>query len=159
MDDPKKTDVTDLLNLPSPSNAAAAALGGLAVQVLPPPGLPTALLRLDPFVLRNVNDELAHGYVLVTDAKSSDLKNGAVVPKAAFDSEADRLKSLGLAPPEKQAPYPAASPGPANERLTLLPALQYTLPLLLIALTLWVAWRDRQLSRRSPTSSSPPRRS
>ena len=92
-------------------------------------------------MLRNVNDELAHGYVLVTDAKSSDLKNGAVVPKAAFDSEADRLKSLGLAPPEKQAPYPAASPGPANERLTLLPALQYTLPLLLIALTVWVAWR------------------
>ena len=141
VDDPKKTDITDLLNLPGPSNAAAAALGNLALAVVPPAGLPTALLRLDPFVLRKVNDELAHGYVVVTDAKSSELKNGAVIPEPVFKTEADRLKNLGLTPPESQSPYPAASPGPTNERLTLLPALQYTLPLLLIGLTLWVGWR------------------
>ncbi len=141
VDGPKKKDITDLLNLPSPSDAAAAALGPLALEVVPPPGLPTALLRLDPTVLRNVNADLASRFVVVTDAKDSNLKNGAVVSTKTFDAEADRLKSLGLTPPEKQAPYPIASPGPTNARLTLLPALQYTLPLLLIALTLWVAWR------------------
>ena len=134
-------DVTAVLNLPSPSDAAVAAFGPTALGVVPPAGPPTARLRLDPFVLRNLNAKLAQEYVRVTDPKDSNLTTGAVVPKKEFDVAADRLKKLGMKPPEGTAPNPASSPGPTNERLMLLPALQYTLPLLLIGLALWVAWR------------------
>ncbi|HVS34004.1 MAG TPA: preprotein translocase subunit SecE [Gemmataceae bacterium] len=134
-------DITALVNLPSPSMAAGAAFGPTALAVVPPAGLPTALVCIDPYVLRNVNAELRSQYVLVTDARQSNLKTGAVVPRKDFDDQVERLTKLGQKPPEGGPPYPAIAKASISERLTLLPALQYTLPVLLIALALWVGWR------------------
>jgi preprotein translocase SecE subunit len=147
--DPKKTDITDLLSLPGSSAAAVAAFGPTALGTLPPSRLPTALLRLDPYALRKVNANLRAQYVRVSAPKDAatlktwqnltDLTVGSVVTKAQFDEG-----TKGHPDDEKpiaEPPFAAASPGPVNDRLTLLPALQYTLPLLLIALALWGAWR------------------
>ena len=139
----KEKDVTALVSLPGRSLAASAALGPIGVDVVPPSGLPTALLRINPFVLRDVNARLRADYVLVTDPGLSTLKAGSVVPRKEFDAAVEQVVGEGQKEhvPIGEAPFAAATPGVVNERLTLLPALQYTLPLLLIGLALWVAWR------------------
>ena len=134
-----KKDVTEILNLPGASEAATAAIGSLALATLPPAGLPAAELRVDQYTLRNVNDDLKQKYKRVADPGYSDLKQDAVVPATVFDDAAAKLTREDEKP--KSTP-PFAATGPVSYTpLTLLPALQYTLPLLLLAASLWGAWR------------------
>ncbi len=144
----EKVDVTALLDLPSQSLAEAAALGPISLDATPPPNLPTAMLRLDPIVLRKLNDDLRSKYVLVAAPKDADkthwvdlsgLPLGSVVSRQTFNEAVQGLPDNNKSVAER--PFAAASPGPANARLIVLPALQVTLPLLLIALALWAAWR------------------
>ena len=134
-----KKDITEILHLPGASDAATAALGPLALATLPPVGLPAAELRVDQYTLRNVNDELKQKYVRVADPRYSDLKQDAVVPVTEFNEAAAKFTREDEKP---VAAPPFAATGPVSYTpLTLVPALQYTLPLLLLAASLWGAWR------------------
>jgi preprotein translocase SecE subunit len=131
-------DVTEILNLNGSSDGVLAAAGPSALVTLPPPGLPAAQLRLNQFALRTVNDQLRAGYVRVTDPGYTNLRRGEVVPRPKYEEEAAKVSDEEK--PKAAAPFAAAGPV-AYQSLTLLPALQYTLPLLLIAGALWLAWR------------------
>jgi preprotein translocase SecE subunit len=133
-------DISEILNLPGSSDAAVAAIGQAALLTLPPPGLPAAELRLNQYALRNLNDQLHREYVRVeSTGLSTELKRGAVIPASQFDEAASKFSNPDDKP-TKAVPFAATGPV-AYDRLTLLPALQYTLPLLLIAAALWGAWR------------------
>jgi preprotein translocase SecE subunit len=138
-----KKDITDILNLPGSSDALVAAVGPAALVTLPPPGLPEAELRMNRFALRDVNDQLNQEYVRVADPphrqQLSTLTTGSLVTTAQFDAAASKIKSEEDKP-VKAAPFAAAGL-PAYQPLTLLPAVQYTLPLLLLAASIWLAWR------------------
>ena len=140
--DPAKKDVTQILDLPGASDALTAAVGTPALAVLPPAGLPTAELRVNQYTLRNVNDQLDRQYVRVADAGQSQLTSDTVVTREAFDKAANapELKGVSVGQPVAAPPFGAVGPV-SYTPLTLLPALQYTLPLLLLALSLWGAWR------------------
>ncbi len=70
------------------------------------------------------------------------LTTDTVVTREVFDKAANDPNLKGLSGGQPVAAPPFAATGPvAYTPLTLLPALQYTLPLLLLALSLWGAWR------------------
>jgi preprotein translocase SecE subunit len=116
-----------------------------------PDDLPTAT-PLTPAA----GDEVSN-YVRIRDRGSStnpDFAEGRIVSKKDFEAELAALR--GTSPegsaPEQPAPasnqkLPNAVPlvlGTGTEvyqSLTLLPSVQYTVPLLLIAVSLWLAWR------------------
>jgi preprotein translocase SecE subunit len=111
--------------------------------------LPGAVLLVDKFEMRKVYAETAKDKAIrIESAGNSEVfknKVGEVVSKEDFDREvetmsSDRAKALGLVPPEGRElrqPY-----GPiVYANLTLLPSLQYTVPLLLILSAIWLAWR------------------
>jgi preprotein translocase SecE subunit len=88
------------------------------------------------------------------DATNPAIEEGKIVPVAVFAEEVRKLKELPegvevTAAKEQVASkkIPTAVPvalGTGTEHyqsLTLLPSVQYTVPLLLIAATLWLAWR------------------
>ena len=106
-----------------------------------PAGLPTAELRMDQYTLRNVNDELNRNTSGWPTRGCRRLKTESVVTKEVFDKAANASTSRASTASRSR---PRRSPPPGRSRttpLTLLPALHYTLPLLLLALSLWGAWR------------------
>ena len=136
-------DITEILNLPGSSDSLVAAVGPAAQVTLPPAGLPEVELRMDRFALRDVNDKLNREYVRVGDAphkqQLSTLTTGALVTTAQFDAAAEKIKKEEDKP--TKAPPFAATGVPVYRPLTLLPALRYSLPLLLLAASIWLAWR------------------
>jgi len=137
-----KKDITQILDLPGASDALTAAVGPAALATLPPAGLPTAELRVNQYTLRNVDDQLSQQYVRVADAGQSQLTSDTVVTREEFDKAANAPELKGVSVGQPVAAPPFAATGPISYTpLTLLPALQYTLPLLLLALALWGAWR------------------
>jgi preprotein translocase SecE subunit len=136
-------DITEILDLPGSSDSLVAAVGSAAQVTLPPAGLPEVELRMDRFALRDVNDKLNGEYVRVADAphkqQLSTLTTGSLVTTAQFDAAADKIKKEEDKP-TKAAPF-AATGLPVYQPLTLLPALRYSLPLLLLAASIWLAWR------------------
>lgn len=81
------------------------------------------------------------------DATDPNIKPGTIVTRVEFESAISRLRDLaeqGKAQGKKPPTAVPVSLGTGTEvyySLTLLPSLQYTLPLLLIGATLWLAWR------------------
>jgi len=87
-------------------------------------------------------------------AGTREFKPGAIVPRSEFENqngkrvekqkelaEAGEKEKANLIEPAKDGPVTPAA-GPVEYRqLTLLPQLRFTLPLLLLALTFWLAWR------------------
>jgi preprotein translocase SecE subunit len=90
-----------------------------------------------------VNDTLNGEYVRVADPphhqQLSTLTTGSLVTTAQFDAAASKIKNEEDKP--VKAPPFAATGMPVYEPLTLLPALRYSLPLLLLAGSIWLAWR------------------
>jgi preprotein translocase SecE subunit len=70
----------------------------------------------------------------------SKLKDGEVVSKSEFDAERRRVDADGGIPPRSR---PTDPPVGTTEfrRIILMPAVQYTVPLLILAGTIWLAWR------------------
>ena len=138
-----KKDITQILNLSGSSDALVAAVGPAALVTLPPAGLPEAELRMNLFALRDVNDQLNREYVRVADPPNqqqlSMLTTGSLVTTAQFEAAASKVKQEDKKP-VKAPPYAAAGM-PVYQPLTLIPALRYTLPLLLLAASIWLAWR------------------
>ncbi len=118
--------------------------------------LPIAVLIVDRFALKAVDAELdpkTHVKIaLQNDAGKSitgkddpalvaKFATGKVVTREDFDAEVARLKKgVAFTPPRAEDAYPPGGPLRYTS-LTLLPAIQYTVPLLLIAAALWFAWR------------------
>jgi preprotein translocase SecE subunit len=98
---------------------------------------------VDRYALKDINSQVdpAH-YVkiyLQNDA-SKEFEVGKVVSREQLDAEVQRLKGEGLQLPVGRDPVPAG--GDLHfATLTLLPGLPWTIPLLLLAVSLWLAWR------------------
>jgi preprotein translocase SecE subunit len=91
-------------------------------------------------MLRKVNDDLKAKYVRVANPGFTSFKRSEVIKKTEFEEAAKAAQGGVGEPPVGVPPYPATGPF-AYQTVTLLPGLQYTLPLLLIAAGIWFAWR------------------
>ena len=135
------------------------------------PNLTKAADVLDRYYAKQKNDELERSYVRVTKATRSDpFKAGDIVPTQEFDtliserenkikeleSEAEKLNNAGRAaqalPLELQArdlkrdmpqkTAPTLMEGAVQfQTLTVVPAVRFVLPLVMLALALWFSWR------------------
>jgi preprotein translocase SecE subunit len=98
---------------------------------------------VDRYDLRNVIQahlDPARFVKVMTTGSSGKLKAGDVVPRSEFDEVVAEMKKAELTAPTGAAP--ALPGGPTTfATLTLLPALQFTVPLLLAAFSLWISWR------------------
>jgi preprotein translocase SecE subunit len=127
------------LNIPFTGMVTITDPGDLG-PVLQERGNPQTLSR---FAVRDLNEELspANFVKVVSAGTSTEFKAGNIVPKEEFEDEVKKLKAdVAETPPVGTAPAPIQ--GETSYRtLTLLPAVQYTVPLLLLGLSLWLAWR------------------
>jgi preprotein translocase SecE subunit len=124
------TSIGDAALVMSPEQQAKVEAGGLTA---------------DPVTLRTINDRLASEYVRVTDPKlagtfDEKVRFGAVLKKSEFDEAARKTKEAGRDAPVAVPPTPASGPT-TYQSFTLLPALPYTVPLLVLGLSVWGAWR------------------
>jgi preprotein translocase SecE subunit len=71
---------------------------------------------------------------------NTDWKVGQVVPRGDFDAKVKELTASGLDAPVGVPPQGAAGVA-SSAQVILLPGLQFTVPLLLLALSLWLSWR------------------
>jgi preprotein translocase SecE subunit len=107
--------------------------------------LPPAALRLDPLTVRKVNDQLAKEYVKVVNpndsaAYSDEIRRDAVVSREKFEKAVAETKKHDGTPATSVAPEPAAG-DTAYRTIPLLPALAYTVPILLLGAAVWFSWR------------------
>ncbi len=98
-------------------------------------------LIVDRYTIQEINrsvDPATH--VKIIEPGSSDFDVGQVVDRAAYNEVVKEIKAGGGIEPKAANPDPAR--GPVTYRaVTLLPSLQFTVPLLLLAAGLWLAWR------------------
>lgn len=98
-------------------------------------------LVVDRYVLQEINQSVdPKRYVKIVEPGSSDFQANQVVERSQYNEEVNKLKKEGGTEPQVAAPDPAT--GPVTYRtLTLLPSVQFTIPLLMLAAALWLAWR------------------
>ena len=98
-------------------------------------------LVLDRYTLQEINrrvDPATH--VKIIEPGSSDYKPNDVPERGDYNAEVKKIKEEGGVEPKTANPEPAR--GAVTYRaLTLLPSVQFTVPLLLLAVALWLAWR------------------
>jgi preprotein translocase SecE subunit len=98
-------------------------------------------LVVSRYVLRDLNEKVDPSrHVKVTIRGDSSFKENAIVERSEFDKEVKRLESEDRTPPDGVPPRPATGPT-TFETITLLPSVQYTVPLLLLGLAIWLSWR------------------
>src|SRR5262249_11998065 len=96
---------------------------------------------VDRYAFRDANAKVdPKAYVRIAEIGDSDLKKGAIVSKADFEKDVAKLTSEEKRPPTGVPPIPAEGTT-SYAAITLLPGIQFTVPLLLMALSLWMAWR------------------
>jgi preprotein translocase SecE subunit len=98
-------------------------------------------LVVDRFVLKEINQSVdPDRFVKIIEPGSSDFGANEVVSRSKFNEVVKELKAKEEIEPQVAAPQPAT--GPVQYRtLTLLPSVQFTVPLLMLAAGLWLAWR------------------
>jgi preprotein translocase SecE subunit len=90
---------------------------------------------------RRLNSDLTSNYVKITDRGDSAYEPGQVVSKQAYEEERQRIsKEKGGKEPSFKKPD-AATASVVYSNLPVLPHVKYTLPIVLAALGLWLAWR------------------
>jgi len=123
---------------------------------LPPP------LTLNRYVLRDINDKIdprtrdikEARFVKIgpfeqhlvnftlSDGKKVDYRPGDIIPRAEFDEVKRQYKEQDKSAPDLDVVLPQTAWGETTySKIVLLPHVQYTLPLLLLGLALWVSWR------------------
>jgi len=117
----------------------------LTAKKLAPPEEDTgARLVLSRYDLRDINAQVdpSHHVRIEDPGDSKAFKTGQIVPKEQYDAEVKRMKKEepDLAPPDGVPTQPASGPV-TFETLTLLPSVQFTVPLLLLGLSIWLSWR------------------
>jgi len=121
--------------------------------------VPAAVLVLDRFVMRDVNEKTdeQHNVKVVFKGDWDEVKEGGkvkypvkeggIVPRSQFDEVVGELEQMNKKRGENYYALPrketltAAWGQPRYSSITLLPSLQFTVPLLLLAGSLWLAWR------------------
>jgi ribosomal protein L7/L12/preprotein translocase SecE subunit len=136
--------------------------------------VPTAVLVLDRYTLRNVNEQtdpqrnVRVGLIEVAGLKKADgtpIKEGEVLPTQELNKAIEEVKAKALEPIEnlrendperweerskeilnsikvpRQEELAPASGATHFVVLAQLPSVQYTVPLLILAVSLWLAWR------------------
>jgi len=134
------------LNIPFTGQVAVSSLGDASTD----PELAAKLASLKPgeqlFLDRSEFRQISDRYDPATHVKvvlhgdSTNFEDGKVVTKTAYETEKRAVeKNDGTLPPPV-APEP---PDGTLEyrRLVLLPSVQYTVPLLILAGSIWLAWR------------------
>jgi preprotein translocase SecE subunit len=98
-------------------------------------------LVVDRFTLQEINKSVdPKTFVKIFEPGSSDFRTNEIVTRSDFQKAEKTQKEEGGTPPKDVPPQPAT--GPISYRaLTLLPSVQFTVPLLLLAAALWLAWR------------------
>jgi preprotein translocase SecE subunit len=108
------------------------------LTVLPGSGFP-----VDQATFRARNAQLDKDYLRITDKGASSFTDGQLVTKDDWEKERVRIESR-KEPGEKVPAYKKPDPATATvayATVPLLPQVRYTLPVLLAALSLWLAWR------------------
>ncbi|MFO0846138.1 MAG: preprotein translocase subunit SecE [Gemmataceae bacterium] len=108
--------------------------------------VPSAVLLADRYALRSANTQADPALNVKVELKGdSDLKEGEVVPRAKFDEEYEKIEKLRKEGRDRALPtYRALAPASGQLQyasFTLLPSVQFTVPLLLLAGSMWLAWR------------------
>lgn len=99
-------------------------------------------LVVDRFTLQEINRNNVDPdrFVKIIEPGSTDFRANEVVERDKYNKVVKDVKAKGGIKPQVAAPQPAT--GPLTYRaLTLLPSVQFTLPLLMLAAGLWLAWR------------------
>ncbi|HEY7307748.1 MAG TPA: preprotein translocase subunit SecE [Gemmataceae bacterium] len=135
------------LDIPFTGRVAVESTGDVPADVLARyvPDWETQLqdgtLSVDRYTLLEINknvDPTTH--VKIFEPGSSKFRTNDIVSRSEFNEEKRTIEKEGGTPPKDVPPQPVS--GPVTYRsLTLLPALQFTVPLLLLAAALWLAWR------------------
>lgn len=108
--------------------------------------VPSAVLLVDRYALRSANAKADEAENVKVELKGdSDLEEGEVVSREKFDQEYDRVeeqrkKGRDRTLPTRQALAPASG-SLQYASVALLPSVQFTVPLLLLAGSMWLAWR------------------
>jgi preprotein translocase SecE subunit len=98
-------------------------------------------LVVDRYTLLEINKSIdPTTHVRIVEPGTSDFTVGQVVERSRYNDEVKKLKAEGGIEPRTTAPEPAQGPT-IYRALTLLPSVQFTIPLLLLAAALWLAWR------------------
>jgi preprotein translocase SecE subunit len=98
---------------------------------------------VDRYTLQSIDNEHADPKKFVKIYLPNDADKyqvGDIVSREDFTAEVKRIKEKQGATPEEVPPQPATGPV-RYEALTLLPSVQFTVPLLLLAGSLWLSWR------------------
>jgi preprotein translocase SecE subunit len=103
--------------------------------------LPEHTLVVDRSVFQEINKSVdPNRFVKIIEPGSSDFHTDEIVERGKYNEEVRRIKQDQGLEPQVADPQPAA--GKLEYRtLTLLPAIQFTVPLLMLAAGLWLAWR------------------
>jgi len=98
-------------------------------------------LVLDRSTFQEINKSVdPERFVKIIEPGSSDYRTNQIVERSKYTEEIRELKKRGETEPQVSAPQPAS--GTLLYRsLTLLPSVQFTLPLLMLAAGIWLAWR------------------
>jgi preprotein translocase SecE subunit len=105
-------------------------------------------LVVDRYTLQEINQSIDPAtHVKIVEPGSSDYATNQVVLRSeprlgepAYNDVVRKLKAEGGVEPKTTSPEPARGPT-IYRSLTLLPSVQFTIPLLLLAAALWLAWR------------------
>lgn len=98
-------------------------------------------LVVDRYTLQEINRNVDPArYRKIIEPGSSDYQPNEVVALDEYNKKAAELRANGEIEPQVAAPQPAT--GPVMYRsLTLLPSVEFTVPLLMLVAALWLAWR------------------
>jgi preprotein translocase SecE subunit len=95
--------------------------------------------ELDAREFQAANADLKQ-FVKIAKQNDSELAVNSVVPRDKYDAEVKKLRDEGSIPADTALPIPATGTT-KYQTFTLLPDIQFTLPLILGALALWLSWR------------------
>jgi preprotein translocase SecE subunit len=102
------------------------------------PGEPLVLDRFEFKELAAAVDPANHVKILLHG--DSSFKDGDIVTKAAYDTEKKKVEAESGSLPPPIAPVPPSGTT-SFATLPLLPSVQYTVPLLILAGAIWLGWR------------------
>jgi preprotein translocase SecE subunit len=96
---------------------------------------------MDRYEFQRISEEYnPANHVKIVLRGESNFKDGQIVTKSAYEAERRRVEAEGGTLPRPIAPEPPT--GTTDFRkLTILPAVQYSVPLLILAASIWLAWR------------------
>lgn len=90
--------------------------------------------------IQKINEDLQQTQVRITNpGDAANLQTNQVITKEEFERIEQELKAQGKLPPTRSEPNPADVK--SYPRITLLPHVMYTLPLLLTLAALWLSYR------------------